>query len=65
MNLYKKQFSGLTADELYRILQARCAVFVVDKNVPIRIWTESTGKHFMCGSKTKANPRLFAHLCRT
>ena len=31
MNLYKKRFSDLTADELYRILQARCAVFVVEQ----------------------------------
>lgn len=31
MDLYKKRFADLTADELYRILQARCAVFVVEQ----------------------------------
>lgn len=31
MDLYKKRFADLTADEFYRILQARCAVFVVEQ----------------------------------
>jgi len=31
MDLYKKRFADLTADELYRILQARCAVFIVEQ----------------------------------
>lgn len=31
MNLYKKRFADLSTDELYRILQARCGVFVVEQ----------------------------------
>lgn len=31
MNLYKKRFFELSTDELYRILQARCAIFVVEQ----------------------------------
>ena len=31
MNFYKKRISDLTADELNRILQARCAVYVVEQ----------------------------------
>ncbi len=34
MNLYIKHFSQLTATELYRLLQARAAVFVVEQDCP-------------------------------
>lgn len=55
MNLYKKQFSGLTADELYRILQTRCAVFVVEQKCAyqdldgidrqaLHVWLEDEGQ---------------------
>ena len=55
MNLYKKRFSDLTADELYRILQARCAVFVVEQKCAyqdldgidrqaLHVWLEDEGQ---------------------
>lgn len=34
MRLYVKRFGELTADELYRILRLRVAVFVVEQNCP-------------------------------
>lgn len=55
MDLYKKRFTDLTADELYRILQARCAVFVVEQKCSyqdldgtdrqaLHVWLEDEGQ---------------------
>lgn len=55
MDLYKKRFADLTADELYRILQARCAVFVVEQKCAyqdldgidrqaLHVWLEDEGQ---------------------
>lgn len=55
MDLYKKRFADLTADELYRILQVRCAVFVVEQKCAyqdldgidrqaLHVWLEDEGQ---------------------
>ena len=52
MILYRKRFAELTTEELYRILQLRVAVFVVEQNCPymelddfdqdaIHVWLEN------------------------
>ena len=55
MKLYRKRFAELTTDELYRLLQLRVSVFVVEQNCPymeldgldqdaIHVWLEDAGE---------------------
>ena len=55
MKLYRKRFAELTTDELYRLLQLRVSVFVVEQNCPymeldgldrnaIHVWLEDEGE---------------------
>lgn len=55
MELKQKHFSELTAGELYKILKARCEVFIVEQNCPYQdidefdpiayhLWLEENGK---------------------
>lgn len=55
MKLYRKRFAELTTDELYRLLQLRVSVFVVEQNCPymepdgldqdaIHVWLEDEGQ---------------------
>ena len=55
MRLYRKTFSELTTDELYRILKLRVTVFVVEQNCPymelddldrdaVHVWLEDEGR---------------------
>lgn len=68
MDLYKKRFADLTADELYRILQARCAVFVVEQKCSyqdldgtdrqaLHVWLEDDSK-ILAYLRVFAAPRL-------
>lgn len=58
MDLYKKRFADLTADELYRILQARCAVFIVEQKCSYQDLDGTDRQALQCGSKTKAKSSL-------
>ena len=55
MKLFRKRFAELTTDELYRLLQLRVSVFVVEQNCPymepdgldqdaIHVWLEDEGQ---------------------
>ena len=55
MAVYKKQFNELSVDELYRIMQLRVSVFVVEQNCPymepdgldrlaVHVWLEDEGE---------------------
>ena len=59
MELFVKRFEELTTDQLYRILQLRVAVFVVEQNCPymeldgldqaaIHLWLEEDGRVMAC-----------------
>lgn len=68
MILYKKRFTDLTTDELYRILQARCGVFVVEQKCAyqdldgidqqaLHVWLEVDNK-ILAYLRVFAAPRL-------